>query len=336
MSSDLTRGGIRKYVNWGYVLTHNHPTLPLKIYNYSKLAQFEEYWNPITTRCRGLVLDKKNRIIVNPPPKFFNEGEDFAPKLNPNKCVITEKLDGYLVSITKDHQYGLIVASRGSFDNQYTEAAKKFITPNIQDNLLTDVSYFCELCQNFKGDEQAIVTKHYEPALICWAIRTQDGEELNPQQISPFPFAEQITDIKSYLDGEVEGVVLFNPKTGERVKIKTDWWLEQHKLRANFTKLMIYRECFVNKRHVYDLGLPDELLGQAYTWYLELGKDYASIYRKAQGLHKQTSDYHPKDIPQVCKDYASLVFCLRKKDRKSLDNLILKRIKPKLSKTQDA
>ena len=67
-------------------------------------------------------MDDEGDIIVNAPPKFFNLGEPFADRVNLRRAIITEKADGYLISVTNSSKYGLIVASRGSFDNKYVDA----------------------------------------------------------------------------------------------------------------------------------------------------------------------------------------------------------------------
>ena len=320
---------LQKEVKAGNIRVATHPTLPLKIYNYTKQCDYEGYWTDVTRKCRGLILNGRN-IVVNPPEKFFNLGEPFAAKVNLNKAVITSKSDGYMIIVKKDPIFGLIVSSRGSFDNKYVEAAKRFITPAIQENLIEGLSYFCELCQNFEGDEAIIVTKHYEPMLICWGIRTLEGEELNPQELSPFPYAEQITDYKKYIKGEVEGVVALNPQTGERVKVKGQWWLERHRLISDFNKRKIWSIMRDGKLVAEEVEV-DELLPQAITWQRELTKEFNEIWRAVQDADSETSHLTDKELGLLDK-YQNLkpyLFMLRKDKEQECISRIWEAIKPR-------
>lgn len=322
------------YIKAGYITARRHPSLPLTIYNYTKKAQFEGYWNETTRKCRGLVLDDDGEVIVNAPPKFFNRGESYAPKIFLPRAIITEKLDGYYISVTKSSKYGLIVTSRGSFTSKYVTAAQKFITPAVQENLLPDISYFCELLQDFPGDEDTIVMRHPEPLLVCWAIRTQDGEELSPPALSPFPFAQRIglSTLKSYLEDEVEGVVAFDQKKRERVKIKTAWWLERHKMISGFSKRKIW-EIMKNGDLVSEKIDLDELLPQAMTWERELNKDFHSLWTKVLSADDQTNQLTDKELG-LLNDYQDLkkyLFLLRKDKIQECLQEIWKAIKPKES-----
>ena len=83
-----------KYRNDGWLLSQNHPTLPLIIWNYSQTTQYENYWDEITLSCRGLVTDDKGNIVAKPFDKFFNiEEGKFEPT---EKFEVWEKMDGSL------------------------------------------------------------------------------------------------------------------------------------------------------------------------------------------------------------------------------------------------
>ena len=62
-------------VEEGWLISQNHPTLDLTIYNYSQKTQYESNWNKHTLMCRGLVLNSKGDIVARPFPKFFNYEE---------------------------------------------------------------------------------------------------------------------------------------------------------------------------------------------------------------------------------------------------------------------
>lgn len=326
----MTNKELESYVRRGWLRVAKHPILPLRIYNYTKKTQYEGYWNTITTKCRGLVLDDENNIIVNCPPKFFNEGEPLAAKIS--RGIILQKEDGFYISITKSSKYGFIITSRGEFDNKYTRAAMRFITPNIiRHGLLEDISYFCELCQNFPGDESTIVARHKEPRLVCWAIRDQSGVEYDPVKLSPFPIVRRLTakEMNRYLKEKVEGVVIFSPKTGERLKIKTKYWLEQHKIISNFSKKYIW-EILKSGRLVSEVIETDELLPQAMKWAGEIKQNYNRLWTMIQDVYSETESLSDKELGllpehQSFKKYLFLI--RRDKDQEAL-NLLWQEVKP--------
>ena len=62
------------------VRVNDHPTEPLRLFNYTELAQFQKAWNPVTRACRGLIINRlTGEIVARPFPKFFNHGEAQSP-----------------------------------------------------------------------------------------------------------------------------------------------------------------------------------------------------------------------------------------------------------------
>ena len=322
---------MEELIRQGYISARRHPTLPLTIYNYTKQTQYEGYWNDTTKKCRGLVIDDEGDIIVNAPPKFFNKGEPYADRVNLLTALLLEKADGYFVSVTKSSKYGLIVTSRGSFDNKYVDAAKKFITPAIEENLIPDISYFCELLQDFPGDESLIVMRHPDPCLVCWAIRTQLGEELNPSALSPFPYVKCFTyaAAKEYLTEEVEGIVAFSPKTGKRVKIKTEYYLTRHALISNLTRRKIWELLATGQTSVID-ELPDDLFVIAVAWKHELLREKQKWEQKVQTDYEQTSELSDKELglSKDFRDTKALLFLKRKGKTAELEEKLWRLVKP--------
>lgn len=222
---------IQQQIKDGYIQTRRHPTLPLTIYKYTRKAESDHYWPREVQLCRGLVLDDERNIIILPPPKFFNYTEKEAPLIeDPHDWECLEKLDGYYIAIKEDKRYGLVITSSGAFDNKYTWAARKLFA---RERLVEGVSYFCELCQNFPEDVGIIVAEHKIPRLVCWSLRpTTVGDEEDVLKVStkPFPTVANIgyERLHEYLQETVEGVVLYNPSTHERIKMKTQWWFDVH------------------------------------------------------------------------------------------------------------
>lgn len=330
--SDSDIDALIEAVRQGYVRVGKHPKLPLKIYNYTTKTQSEGLWTSTTRKCRGLILNDKYNIVVKSPEKFFNLGEKFAANVDLNNARISQKSDGYMIIVKADSDWGLLVTSRGSFDNKYVEAAKKFLTEDITHRLIPNYSYFCELCQNFPGDESIILTKHPIPKLICWAIRDENFNEIIPNEECPFPIAQELSlpEAEKYLQQKVEGVVAQDLKTFERVKIKTEYFLENHRLISNCTKKRAW-EVLSNYENIEDLNIPDEFMPQMKKYEAELKQEFEAMWRKIQDVDSETSHLTDKELGLLDKyqDLKPYLFLLRKdKEQECLDK-IWQKIKPR-------
>jgi putative sterol carrier protein len=97
-----------------------HPTLPLILLNYSKVAhntlhRFPKGWTVPLRLCRGTVFDRRGTLAAFAFPKFFNYGE------HPETLVLldepfeaTEKYDGFL-GIIFWYRSQLVLTTRGVF-----------------------------------------------------------------------------------------------------------------------------------------------------------------------------------------------------------------------------
>ena len=106
-----------KYVADGWLISQNHPTLPLEIYNYSQKTQYEGHWDDVTISCRGLIVDSETgEVIIRPFQKFFNHEEvpDEVPWETSDYVYVQEKMDGSL-GILFNYKQEWILATRGSF-----------------------------------------------------------------------------------------------------------------------------------------------------------------------------------------------------------------------------
>lgn len=81
----------------GYISKSRHPIEELYIYNYTNKCKRDEYWNEVTLWCRGIILDRNNKILYHPIRKFF-ELEQLYPEFRPqtSNFKIYEKKDGFL------------------------------------------------------------------------------------------------------------------------------------------------------------------------------------------------------------------------------------------------
>ena len=321
---------LNKEVEAGNVRVAKSSDKPLKIYNYTHRAQFLEHWNEVTRKTRGLILNDRNPVVI-PPEKFFNLGEKFAAPVNLLSARISEKLDGIMIIIKADSDWGLIITSRGSFDNKYTEAAKKFLTDDVAYKLIPNYTYFCELCQNFPGDEAIILTQHPEPKLVCWAIMDSNFHEIIPDDTCPFPIAKELSlgEAKLYLQQKVEGIVAQDLITFERVKIKTDYFIQHHRLLSDCTKKRAW-EVLSSGNKIEDLDIPDEFIKQMKQYEKELQDEYDRYWQKIGDIEYKTSHLTDKELGLLddYQEFKPFLFLLRKDRWQECLDKIWQKIKP--------
>jgi RNA ligase len=93
---------LNDYYERGLITKQSHPTLPLTIWNYTEKVQYENLWDEVTLKCRGLITDNSTgKVIVEPFKKFFNYEELVADRIPdariPSKgdyVYVQEKMDG--------------------------------------------------------------------------------------------------------------------------------------------------------------------------------------------------------------------------------------------------
>lgn len=119
LDSLLDKDELSRLLTEGLVGVQHHPTLPLRIFNYTQRAQFAGQWGGAIDYCRGLIVDYENNIIARPFKKFFNLNTSSIPEtmeanLPQSKPIITTKMDGSLgIYWYYDGHEG--IATRGSF-----------------------------------------------------------------------------------------------------------------------------------------------------------------------------------------------------------------------------
>lgn len=354
---------VREAIDDGYVNVQYHPTKSLAILNYTKKTQFEQHWNEITCRCRGLVVEwdmfaDKLRIVIESPRKFFNHDEEFAPDISEWKfddMLVTEKLDGYYISARIDSKYGLIVTSRGSFNNQYVDAAKKLL-PFA--NLKRDTNYFCELLKDFPGDEGIIVTRHPQEMVVCWGVNDKVPTE-SDRLGWPWPFhiAERVTQasLETYMQSEVEGVVIYNTKTRERIKFKTAWYLEMHRIISNCTfkrtldivsgggqientTQTVYKDVNGEEHIVQVSAIPEEHYKQMCEWEEQIWAEFNRVSHLVAQDYLAYKDKTPKEYALESNSEAyvkGLVFKRFKGDGTDMDDAVWKVVRKLLSKSNN-
>lgn len=325
----------------GYVTVHENPDKKIFNYTYSRLAEQENHWNEITLRTRGLILDSNGRIIFNCPKKFFNfQQNNFAndtyERLK-DDFKIYEKLDGSAIWVVNDSEYGFVVSSKSSFTSEHAIWAKEIIEQKFKEKDLIFKEGICYCFELIHPENRIVVDYGEEKTLKLWGLKTQSGEtiELEDNRIDTSYFEtpkllgtnNDKTAIDNYINQKnVEGVVL-KGIGDDRIKIKSQTYLELHRIKTDCTPKRIF-EILESGKRLSDYDFPDEFiddLKEIENKYIDLfcNLKVASIL-EAKKYETKTDKYVGlnKDIDPFIK---SIIFNLRR--NREIDSLIWKKLK---------
>ena len=292
---DLSLRILNKYQNEGLLYSQVHPTLPLKIWNYTEKVQYEGLWDEVTLSCRGLVTDDKAVVIACPFRKFFNIEEG---KHTPtSEFEVFEKMDGSLGIMFK-YNGEVICATRGSFASDQSVWMSKFAKEyNNQDIIVDGFTYLFEIIY----PENKIVVNYgdQERLVLLGIIKTEPGEELPYDDISfegwdivkKYNGIRDYSELKSKIDNNAEGfVVRFS--NGDRMKIKGEEYLRLHKVMTNLSTTAVW-EVLSNSGNMDDLlkDVPDEFYGKVKEYekslivrFNQLEEEYQNHFDSIRGL----------------------------------------------------
>lgn len=262
-------------VEQGRVKSIPHPTLPLCIYNYTEQTQFSKAFNEINSLCRGLVISSDGEIVARPFKKFFNfeelkeERANFSPD---NVKEIWTKEDGSLiVAFWWDGSWRTI--TRGSWASDQALAAPALLSKRFLSGADRSKTYLFELV----GPSNINVVRSYErdSLILLGIISTQSAVEATAEEIrlyaKGFGFAtpklwtaEEFSYdlIKNELNPNFEGVVLKN-RWGERCKIKTETYVQLHKMLTGLSESGIFKLWQDRSNGSLSMeGIPDEFFAE--------------------------------------------------------------------------
>jgi len=281
---------LNQYVNEGWVVVNDHPSLPLSIYNYSRKTQYDGKWDDVTLQCRGLIVDKSTgKILVRPFKKFFNyeelAGSKFKESKLPTKCdyvYVQEKMDGSLgILFYYDNQW--VMATRGSFVSEQAIKGLDVVKSKYNlDSWMKEYGYLVEIIY----PENRIVVEYDEEKVVFLSVvlnesytwePTDDTElhwttacaVLNANGVKKddivkteqhFNYSEELfTSLKEKNEENKEGFVLRFQPGNLRVKIKFEEYVRLHKLMTQISTYDIWEHLKEGKDILEILNnVPDE------------------------------------------------------------------------------
>ncbi|MFD6415772.1 RNA ligase [Streptomyces sp. NPDC060194] len=234
----LDHGLLARALDEGHVRVQTHPSLPLRILNYTEKAQFERAWNDVTRRCRGLVVDERDRVLARPYAKFFNLSEHPAGTFAPDAPVaVTDKMDGSL-GILYPTPDGHAVATRGSFaSTQALHATRVWRERYAAANTpVPGVTYLFEII--FPGNRIVCDYGPLDDLVLLGGVDTVTGDPVPAAElpwtgprVPDFAYATLAEALAAVPRPGAEGLVLRFPRQDHTmVKIKQDDYVALHKI----------------------------------------------------------------------------------------------------------
>lgn len=334
---------LKQYEEDGWVYSQVHLTLPLIIWNYANLCQYDGgHWDDITLSCRGLVTDTEGNIVSKGFSKFFNysEGKTNIPE-KIDYIEVWEKMDGSYIGL---FYYGddWILNSKGSFTSEQVEWAKEILLEGEFD--LTTLNRNYTYCFELIYPENRIVCDYGDEKALYFLSAFCNGEEVDDiylkelqNTIIKFPKLVQLNSFNPErlqgLNRENEEGFVVKFKNGERCKIKFEEYIKLHGLYTRTSSYDIY-ECLKDGQDLSRVieNAPDEI----YDWVDNVAEDIKTEYIKLEAkilaryisVINKLSDCTDKEFAEEVKwnKYKHYLFALR--NNKDISEKIWKDIKP--------
>lgn len=270
----------------GYVSVTAHPTLDLRIYGYTPSAQYERVWNPVTSQCRGLIVDADDNVVARPFAKFFNYGEtDQYGALPEGDPIVSEKMDGSL-GIIYTYKGHIGVATRGSFMSDQARWASNWLQINMPDFVQPEgVTTLVEIIYR---ENRIVVDYDYESLILLGAIHNATGADIDREDISWWEerrrapvFHLRTDDAIDVAQGDGfangEGVVLCWPRPDApsfRLKIKHPRYVELHRIVTGLSTRTVHEALANGTLEDLIANVPDEF----YPWVEQVAGDLQAQY----------------------------------------------------------
>lgn len=269
-------------IDAGHVAHRTHPTLPLSIYTYTRAAQYDRAWTPVTMRCRGLVVDDTTgQIAAWPFPKFFNVpehalGQSYAPPLPDEPFDVYDKVDGSL-GIVFHYRGQWRAASKGSFISEQAMWAQAWLDHHDTRALWPGVTYLAEIIY---PDNRIVVDYGDRQDLVLLGAYDDAGDEISLRRVAAdwldvgsvvraWPAVAladllKLTEANTRPDGQrvsgtgAEGYVL-RFASGVRAKAKLAEYVRLHKVLTGISERDIWRYAGMQRF----VGQPPKMVAKA-------------------------------------------------------------------------
>lgn len=241
----------------------------IKVFNFTEQAFRNDKWTKRTISARGLFLNDKSDVVARGYDKFFNIGqketlEDLAKQFSNNQLIeVSDKENGYLGIISYvPEMKDLLITSKGNGE-AYSKLFEDILKEKLKENNVsfddfkeyfkTELSGYSLTCEVVSSLDKHIVNYNDKDEIFMLNIIKNTFEEqdfsynheklLKLNEKFHLPIVEKrflrFENDKDFIDFVnnaknepfIEGYVLTNLETGKKIKLKTDWYLEQKRIR---------------------------------------------------------------------------------------------------------
>jgi len=347
IQSQLSIGGVealRDACALNGVDVKDYPEHQLMLLDYNQIEATDN--NPVSDNCRGLLIDYDGNIVRRGFKRFYNATQAGWDIDDVAESVVAEKADGSLCFIywcEKTNQFEL--GTRGTAfaegPNDWHGTFREFFL-NCLGVTETQFQIDCGLSHNKEysyiyemiGPDNRIVTKYeMNHAVFLSSFENKTGKEyltynqtiwgnqilkpvnwdVRPVKLYSFGTKEECLASLANLPDLAEGYVVFNPKTGNRVKVKSPAYVAAHRLRGNGLNMNSICELVVmNEYDEYLAVFPEdkEKFTKAIAEYMIMRVELNSNYLNYCNIESQ-KDFAlaVKDLPLSC-----VMFKTRKSD----------------------
>jgi hypothetical protein len=313
---------LEQHLRDGYVEQRGHNTLPLIIYCYSRKAMFDNVWDDVTTKCRGLIVEAKPsmEIIARPFEKFFNLNHEGRPETDlqvvlaePSSPTFSEKLDGSMGTYWKyGGQHG--IATKGSFHSEQAEWATKWLherwasipsSPVTSSNAHAWPVGFTPVFEIIAQSVQHRVINYLpeddNQLVLIGLVNNETGAEMGPEQLHLWASINGIKAVESWNDislheaitsdrPDKEGVIATwfrNGKPPLKVKIKHATFLKLQKIAHHTTPKTIFQALRSGDKMLIEeaitFGSP-YLQDRVRDWVLTYNQEYKKLQHEAASI----------------------------------------------------
>ncbi len=256
-----------------YVSDRKHPSLPLRILNYTPAATEIKEWGHTLSYCRGLVYDlTDSEVYAIPFKKFWNHDDATHVKSLPQGLpCIYEKVDGSYLNLFF-YKGTAIVSTRGSFESEQAIWAQKWVNENIDLNKVSlPETLFNYIFEVVIPTDKKVVDYDFSGLVLLGYTRLFDGTEYPPDRTLPwlpkailakeFGKTNDLSTLAARDEANAEGYVAvwYNQDSPAfRIKIKFETYKRLHRLYFQTSSTVIWE---LLKGDMSRLTLAEQLKG---------------------------------------------------------------------------
>jgi hypothetical protein len=105
----------------------------LSVAKYKRSVFFNNEWDDLTIESRGHVWNSSGQLVVNPPTKIFNRGENGTDIALDEEVIAVQKINGFMACATYVPEVDeVVVSTTGSLDSDFVKMAEEYITDEVK------------------------------------------------------------------------------------------------------------------------------------------------------------------------------------------------------------